>query len=98
LRICLFGDWVICCTLTPLNNLNILNPSTFSTTMNDLLKNPVFVFLAGLLALYLLFSVLKVVINLAWVFVLAFVVLFVVNARFRGIVRNFFNGLFKRDR
>jgi hypothetical protein len=65
--------------------------------MNDLLKNPVFVFIAGLLALYLVFTLLKVVINLSWLFVLAFAVLFIVNARFRSIVRGFFNGLFKRD-
>jgi len=63
--------------------------------MNDLLKNPFFVFLAGLIALWLAFKVLKIFISLFWLFVLAFVVLFIINARFRGIVRNFFRSILR---
>lgn len=62
--------------------------------MNDLIKNPIAAFLAGLLALWLLFYFLKVVINLFWVFVLAFVVLFFVNDRFRRAVRMFLSSIF----
>lgn len=63
--------------------------------MNDALKNPLVVFIAGLLALWLLFYFLKVVINLFWLFVLAFVILFVVNERFRRLVRSFLSSIFK---
>lgn len=63
--------------------------------MNDLLKNPFFVFLAGLIALWLAFKVLKIFISLFWLFVLAFVVLFIINARFRVIVRNFFRSILR---
>lgn len=63
--------------------------------MNDLMKNPIAVFAAGLLALWLLFKVLKIVIGLFWLFVLAFVVLFVVNGRFRNIVQSFFRSIFR---
>lgn len=62
--------------------------------MNDALKNPILVFIAGLLAIWLLFRLLQVVVNLGWVVILAFVVLFIVNPRFRGIVQRFFAGLF----
>jgi hypothetical protein len=64
--------------------------------MNDLFKNPFVVFIAGLLALWLVFRLLGVLLNLFWLFVLAFVVLFIVNARFRGLVRTFFNTVFNR--
>ncbi len=62
--------------------------------MNDLIKNPIFAFLAGLIALWLLFYFLKVVISLSWVFVLAFIVLFFVNDRFRRTVRMFLGSIF----
>jgi hypothetical protein len=62
--------------------------------MNDALKNPILVFIAGLLAIWLAFKVLKIVASLAWVVLLAFVVLFIINPRFRGIVQRFFAGLF----
>lgn len=65
--------------------------------MNDALKNPILVFIAGLLAIWLAFKVLKIVASLAWVVVLAFVVLFIVNPRFRGIVQRFFAGLFNNN-
>ena len=63
--------------------------------MNDLLKNPFFVFLAGLIALWLVFKLLNVFVNLFGLFVLAFVVLFIVNARFRNLVQSFFKTLFR---
>jgi len=65
--------------------------------MNDLLKNPVIAFLAGLLALWLIYFVLKLTIGLFWVFVLAFVVLYFINERFRRTVRAFFNSLFNKN-
>lgn len=64
--------------------------------MNDLLKNPFVVFIAGLLALWLAFKLLNIFLGLAWLFVLAFVVLFIVNERFRNLVRSFFNSIFNR--
>jgi len=63
--------------------------------MNDLLKNPFFVFLAGLIALWLAFKVLKIFISFFGLFVLAFIILFIVNERFRSLVQNFFRSLFK---
>lgn len=63
--------------------------------MNDLLKNPFFVFLAGLIALWLVFKVLKVFISFFGLFVLAFIILFIVNERFRSLVQTFFRSLFK---
>lgn len=64
--------------------------------MNDLLKNPVAVFLAGLLLLWLVFKLLKVMISVFWVFVLAFVILFFINDRFRRAVRMFLGSIFRR--
>jgi len=63
--------------------------------MNDLLKNPFFVFLAGLIGLWLVFKLLKVFVSLFGLFVLAFVILFVVNERFRSLVTTFFKSLFR---
>lgn len=63
--------------------------------MNDLLKNPFFVFLAGLIALWLVFKVLKIFISFFGLFVLAFIILFIVNVRFRSLVQTFFRSLFK---
>ena len=65
--------------------------------MNDLLKNPIAVFIAGLAALWLVFKLLKVFISLFWLFVLAFIVLFFVNARFRRLVKTVFTSLFKKN-
>ncbi|MEQ1743947.1 MAG: hypothetical protein ABMA02_00850 [Saprospiraceae bacterium] len=64
--------------------------------MNDLLKNPVAVFAAGLLFLWLAFKVMKGLISVFWIFVLAFVVLFFVNDRFRRAVRMFLGSIFRR--
>lgn len=64
--------------------------------MNDLLKNPIFVFLAGLLLLWLIFKLLKIVIGSFWIFVLAFIILFFVNDRFRRAVRMFLGSIFRR--
>lgn len=63
--------------------------------MNDLIKNPIVAFIAGLLGLWLVFYFLKIVINLFWVFVLAFVILFFVNDRFRRIVKMFLSSIFR---
>ena len=64
--------------------------------MNDLLKNPVFAFLAGLLILWLAFKVLKVMIGMFWIFPLAFIILYFVNDRFRRAVRMFLNNIFRQ--
>ncbi|MDX1912664.1 MAG: hypothetical protein SFV22_14325 [Saprospiraceae bacterium] len=64
--------------------------------MNDLLKNPFFVFLAGLIVLWLVFKVLKIFISFFGLFVLAFVVLFIVNDRFRRLVQTFFKSIFSK--
>ncbi|MCB0523633.1 MAG: hypothetical protein H6576_01910 [Lewinellaceae bacterium] len=64
--------------------------------MNDLLKNPIIVFFAGLLALWLVFKLLNIVLGMFWLFVLAFVVLFIVNDRFRNLIKSFFNSIFNR--
>lgn len=63
--------------------------------MNDLLKNPVFAFLAGLIILWLAFKVLNVIIGMFWIFVLAFIILYFVNDRFRRAVRMFLNSIFR---
>lgn len=65
--------------------------------MNDLLKNPIIAFFAGLLTLWLIYFLLKLTISLFWVFVLAFVVLYFINERFRRSVRVFFDSLFNRN-
>lgn len=64
--------------------------------MNDLTKNPIAAFFAGLIILWLLFYFLKVVINIFWIFVLAFIILYFVNDRFRRSVRMFLNSIFSR--
>lgn len=65
--------------------------------MNDLLKNPIIAFFAGLIALWLIYTILKLTIGLFWVFVLAFVVLYFINDRFRRTVRLFLNSIFNRN-
>lgn len=62
--------------------------------MNDLIRNPIVAFFASLMALLLMFYFLKVVINLFWVFVLAFIILYFVNDRFRRAVRMFLGSIF----
>ncbi len=64
--------------------------------MNDLLKNPLALFVAGILALWLAFKLLKVFLSLFWIFVIVFIVLFVSNERFRSAVQAIFTGLFNR--
>ncbi|MBN8676842.1 MAG: hypothetical protein J0M29_01375 [Chitinophagales bacterium] len=63
--------------------------------MNDLLKNPFFVFLAGLIALWLVFKLLKIFISFFGLFVLAFILLFAFNDKFRSLVSGFFRGIFR---
>ncbi len=60
------------------------------------MKNPLVVFAAGLLILWLIYYLLKLTIGFFWIIVLAFVVLFFVNDRFRRSVRAFLNGIFNR--
>ena len=62
--------------------------------MNDLLKNPLILFIAMLLALWLVLKLLKVVFNLWGLVVIALIVAFVVSPNFRASVRRFFNGIF----
>ncbi len=62
--------------------------------MNDVLKNPIAVFIAGLLFLWLAFKVLKIVVNEFWIVVLAFILLFFLNERFRRAMQAFFSRLF----
>jgi hypothetical protein len=64
--------------------------------MNDLLKNPFALFVAGILALWLAFKLLKVFLSLFWIFVIVFIVLFISNDRFRSAVQAIFTGLFNR--
>lgn len=64
--------------------------------MNDLLKNPVLLFIAGVIALWLVFKLLKIFLSLFWLFVLVFLVMFIVNADFRNGLRRFFNAIFNR--
>ncbi|MBL7803727.1 MAG: hypothetical protein JNL02_08340 [Saprospiraceae bacterium] len=63
---------------------------------NNALKNPLVAFLAGLLVLWLVYYLLKLTISFFWIIVLAFVILFFVNDRFRRSVRAFLNGIFNR--
>ncbi|HLP95258.1 MAG TPA: hypothetical protein VK168_14540 [Saprospiraceae bacterium] len=63
--------------------------------MNDLLKNPFFVFLAGLIALWLVFKLLKIFISFFGLFVFAFILLFAFNDKFRRVVSGFFRGIFR---
>ena len=64
--------------------------------IKELIKNPIIAFFAGLLVLWAIFTLLKVFVGLFWLFVLAFVVLFFINDRFRRTVRTFFTALFNR--
>ena len=63
---------------------------------DNALKNPLVVFAAGLLVLWLIYYLLKLTIGFFWIIVLAFIVLFFVNKRFRRSVRAFLNGIFNR--
>lgn len=63
---------------------------------DNALKNPLVVFAAGLLVLWLIYYLLKLTIGFFWIIVLAFIVLFFVNNRFRRSVRAFLNGVFNR--
>lgn len=64
--------------------------------MNDLIKNPIVVFIAGFIALWLLFAFLKVVVNLFWLILLVFVILYFVNPRFKSIVTRIINIILKK--
>jgi len=64
--------------------------------MNDLMKNPIIAFIAGLLILWLAFKALNVVLGMFWIFVLAFIILYFVNDRFRRAVRIFLGSIFRQ--
>jgi hypothetical protein len=63
--------------------------------MNDVLKNPIALFFAGLLALWLAFKLLSIFVSFFWLVLIVFAVLFVVNPRFRSILRGFFKLIIK---
>ena len=65
--------------------------------MNDLIKNPIIAFFAGLLALWLIYFFLKLTIGLFWLLPLAFIILYVTNSSFRRSVRMFFSNLFNKS-
>lgn len=65
--------------------------------MNDLIKNPVVAFIAGLLALWLIYFLLRLTIGLFWILPLAFVILYFTNSGFRRSVRMFFSNLFNKS-
>jgi hypothetical protein len=73
------------------NNFNL-----YAMDIRELMKNPFFVFVAGLLAIWVIFTLLKTFLSLSWLFVLGFIVLFIINERFRDTVQAFFKGLFNR--
>ncbi|GAB4495389.1 MAG: hypothetical protein OHK0019_24310 [Saprospiraceae bacterium] len=65
--------------------------------MNDMIKNPIVAFIAGLLALWLIYFLLRLTIGLFWILPLAFVILYFTNSPFRRSVRMFFSNLFNRN-
>ena len=65
--------------------------------MNELFKNPIIGLVAGLLALWLLYSLLRLTIGLFWLLPLAFIILYFTNSGFRRSVRVFFNNLFSKN-
>lgn len=62
--------------------------------MNDLLKNPLILFVAMLLAVWLLIKLLKLALWMSGPIILILVLAFVLNGDFRRSVRSFFNGIF----
>ena len=83
------GRWTGCKILNDILQIN-------SHKMNDLIKNPIIAFFAGLLALWLIYFLLKLTIGLYWLLPLAFVILYLTNSRFRSSVRTFFTSLFSK--
>lgn len=65
--------------------------------MNDLVKNPVIAFFAGLLVLWLIYFLLRLTIGLFWILPLAFVILYFTNERFRRSVRVFLSSIFNKS-
>lgn len=65
--------------------------------MNELFKNPIIGLIAGLLALWLLYSLLRLTIGLFWLLPLAFIILYFTNSGFRRSVRVFFSSLFNKS-
>lgn len=65
--------------------------------MNELFKNPIVGFIAGLLALWLIYYLLRLTIGLFWLLPLAFIIMYFTNSGFRRSVRVFFNNLFNKN-
>jgi ABC-type multidrug transport system fused ATPase/permease subunit len=63
--------------------------------MNEALKNPILLLVAAVLAIWLILKVLKVVLNLGGIIIIAFILMFILNERFRNIVRALFQRLTK---
>lgn len=63
--------------------------------MRDMLKNPFLVFLAGLILLWLIFKVLKIVMSSFGLIVLAFIVLYAANEDFRHKVQSILKSIFR---
>ncbi|MFZ4475890.1 MAG: hypothetical protein ACOYPR_11900 [Saprospiraceae bacterium] len=63
--------------------------------LKDLMKNPFTAVLVIIVALFVIWFVLKIAVSLFWVFVLAAVVLYFVNDNFRNSVQRIFKSIFK---
>lgn len=62
--------------------------------MNETLRNPLVLFLAMLLALWLAVKLLKIALSLWWLIAVVLIVAFIVDPRFRSRVQRFFNSIF----
>jgi hypothetical protein len=63
--------------------------------MNDSLKNPILLLIAGLLVLVLLRQVLKIFLSLFWIIPIGFVLLFIFSPAFRELVQKIFSRMFR---
>lgn len=63
--------------------------------MNDALKNPIILLVAAVLVIWLILKVLKVVLNFGGIIIIAFILMFILNERFRNMVRGLFQRLTK---
>jgi ABC-type bacteriocin/lantibiotic exporter with double-glycine peptidase domain len=63
--------------------------------MNDALKNPILLLIAGLLVLVLVWKVLKIFLNLFWIIPIGFILLFIFSPAFRELVQKVFNRMFR---
>jgi|GEM_PF-1015276 len=63
--------------------------------LKDLMKNPFTAVLVIIVALFVIWFVLKIAVSLFWVFVLAAIVLYFVNDRFKNSINRIFRSLTK---